>query len=363
MRANHKEISLSFLFLVVMLMGECYALDSPAVPNQRFELTDQHSAESALESYNKTFKELQGDKSTACSFGTDPTYRCVSGIGGQTYLPPFPFALPSQMPSGPEHVGQFSWAPVTEVRDGPKILAQWRELAKAGSFFDCKDYLCMIVVHSLSADQDAQETLDECTIFRANGIVGAPRHCTQIAILTSDRAWIKVVTGYVSGAAEIGLPDTTLEIVGKLPTTGESLFSGDHKLPVSLTSVLTATAKALSLPPLRLITQHNGDTSVLGIASYRLSPILSGWRELLTVRVDVSDLSWEPIPAVGVTISTTLYVNRQNTDRTEDWHLPAPSQEEAYLAAIRTNLKEPLESLCKRFEWSDSDTLVCHAPL
>jgi hypothetical protein len=147
----------------------------------------------------------------------------------------------------------------------------------------------------------------------------------------------------------MGLRDFTFRVPGVPPV---------YTLP-SNEPVLKELQKAFQHTKIALISEVYEENTLIANASYRFSPILPGWREIVTVRVDLRRISWGEPAFLGVTISTTRYVNRQNTDRPQDWQLPSEQQETQYLSEIRTRMKEALESLCIQTNWRNPDDLIC----
>jgi hypothetical protein len=330
-------------FIALALAQNSYAQEATNLANHRFQLgIYDETAASAQEDYNRHRRELAEFKGArVCSFDKIDTYRCASS--SNSYLPPFPVALPFELPpSDAGNTADFTWAPIGEVRNGRQSVTQWNSQADKGSLFNCADNLCSVIVHAVGS-KSSTDTLAECRVTQANTVVGAPEDCRPVAIITSDETWIRVVAGYLWEEASIGLPDFDLQIL--------------HDPPLKIDNVLKVTQESLGGPPLGFETQLSR-SSLIAVASYRLSPVLKGWRELITVRVDV-DESYPPPPGVGLRLSTTLYVNRQNTDRPEDFHLPSEQQQHAYVEAIKAVLKAPLQSLCKKSIWKDSGTLSC----
>jgi hypothetical protein len=119
-------------------------------------------------------------------------------------------------------------------------------------------------------------------------------------------------------------------------------------------------ASGLRSRPLNLEIEVESSKIILGMASRRPSQILSGWHEIVTVRVDISDSISQGKPSsAAIKISTTVYVNRQNTDRPSDWTLPTRQQEILWVESIRKNIRKSLDGVCKRQEWHGRNELYC----
>ena len=92
-------------------------------------------------------------------------------------------------------------------------------------------------------------------------------------------------------------------------------------------------------------------------AKYRTSSIIQGWHEYLTLRGWVENRN--EIGQYDIGVASTVYVNRQNTDRPEEWHLPTDQQQAAYVAALSLSLKRALQAFCPAGRWRDAETFEC----
>jgi hypothetical protein len=115
-------------------------------------------------------------------------------------------------------------------------------------------------------------------------------------------------------------------------------------------------ADAFRDPPLSYEVQ-NWDDSVQAIASYRPSPLLNGWRETVTITIMLKELNDTP-RGVGVTLSTTFLVNRQNTAR-EDYHPANAVQENLFLDRIRKVVDSATAAVCKHVIRLGPDEISC----
>jgi hypothetical protein len=279
------------------------------------------------------------------------------------FLPPFPVFLPRHEPTDPSGFeSELSWAPIGQTRNGAHELSRWKDLAASGDLFDCNDESCSGIFHSFSnLEKGREEGLALCQIPRFGDVLGAPEHCDPVAIFGSDTAWIRILDGYNGISSPLQprslAPDEhTIRIIRMLRPSVDAV----QQVAQSVDAVQQVAQKALAGPPLSLSTIMR-TSSVVGTGSYRISPVLSGWREFVSVIINI-ELEFDhsgAITAIGVDISTSLYVNRQNTDRPEDWHMPSPQQDLTYFEAVRGNLKKLLAGLCKTHAWVDDQTLSC----
>jgi len=345
------------LFSLLVFASTASLADQVPMSEQRFELKWGSNSDSATRSYQSFTKENpekhwgeHGEVTlrSPCEFGDIQEFRCYVTDWGVRYLPPFPTALPHRTPDLPGNEIDREWAPISEVYDGPKVLERWQQLARSGEPFDCKGPICHLIVQGVSKD-NSETYYAVCQVAKVKAIVGAPEQCHQIIIVTKQTIWLQAITGSSVVKHKVGLPDFTYTVHGVPP---------EYKLP-SNDPVLKELQKAFQHTKIALISELYEENTLIANASYRVSPILPGWREIVTVRVDLRRTSWSEPAFLGVTISTTLYVNRQNTDRPQDWQLPSEQQETQYLSEIRNRMKEALEALCIQTNWRNPDELIC----
>jgi hypothetical protein len=143
---------------------------------------------------------------------------------------------------------------------------------------------------------------------------------------------------YCGKAQSVGDVDFTLII-------GTNLVASDVQLQRVIIDALQAAPLGLTT---RLDTQARLNGQIIGRALYQPSRVFPGWRELCTVRLDID----EGInTSFTIEVATTLYLNRQNTDRKTDWFLPSPSQSATYLQAVEGALKSNLSGFY-RASWT-----------
>ena len=150
------------LYLALLLHGPTYAHGADSLASQRFQLQDEVTVLSAMKDYNDTVLQLKRlsatEQAKECSFAELKIYRCTrESPSGFFYLPPFPVALPYNVPKNPSYVPSFSWAPVKEALEGAKVVAQWKDSAKAGTLFDCNGPTCWTIVHGFSRSEKSEE--------------------------------------------------------------------------------------------------------------------------------------------------------------------------------------------------------------
>jgi hypothetical protein len=241
----------------------------------------------------------------------------------------------------------------TEIRDPPeRRIAQWRAAARKGSIFSCKGPDCITIVETIPQNEHTDCGLAACEISKIRGTLGAPKNCTELYRKDEGGEFFTVAIGTTSIACDIGRPDFKLVILG----LDQNAFS----------TVLNNANTALSSKPLELRTDVY-QTYVLGVADGRLSPVLPDSREIITVRIDIERGNYfdalgsrfNQSAGFGAVVSTNLLVNRQNTDRPNDWHRGNPSQEQAYVAAVEAALKKQISEICPDSKWLDDRNMRC----
>lgn len=282
---------------------------------------------------------------------------CATDGTMKYYSPPFSVASPEQLirdratcsTSGKE----YSLAPAKAVPSFTKaMLSHWYAAANQGDLSSCQGPYCITIVRNTapkhSNKQAVMDSLSSCAIANINGKTGAPENCETIFAATKTSKYVQAIVGEGQDEcnAAIGRPDFNLIIEG-VPKRKR-------------TDVLTYIIDRLQAVPLNL-TANMFPHFVFGVSDRRLSPILSGYRERVTVRVDVDDInSAGELILEGMMISTDLLVNRQNTDQPSEWHAPSEQQQETYVSAIRATLKQKIDNICAAGHWRDSEILTCH---
>jgi len=271
------------------------------------------------------------------------------------FSPPFP--LWSDAPTYPGMEPRLGWAPLLKVPKGLSRLKGWKAASETGVPYDCESAVCQVIVHALNP-VPGEVTLASCKIVgEGNRVSGAPWDCHPIAIITSDGAWVRVVSEYGEvGKRTLGLPD--FDFVWFASTLPE------------ISTFLRDAQSALSSNPLQLATRIQIITSqagvLLGTSEYVASKVLSDYkprlREMATVRVEAFTGREDRISYIKLIVSTNLLVNTLASTSPEDWHRANQSQEEDYVKAVRANVKAYLDKACTQPMWWTERVLTCGLP-
>jgi hypothetical protein len=326
----------------------------------RFPVT-QVTLKEALDSFESAGSSLKlarrSAKSEQCKLGA-LSIPCLEGRGdlaGQVYyVPPYHVVPRADYPGRAMEI----WAPVESTINGAAQFRMWEHLADTQAIFDCHGTdSCSIVVKTTGFDG-----LAHCEVEVMKGLVGAPTWCGLLGFREAGRTFIQVPIGQekpyeIPRPKGGGRADFAIKIVGTV-CPREAVVNA-------------LVLKALKDSPLNLKLEMKSGGRILGAASGRRSSILKGWREFISVRLDVSacrslyvylgaESSYErEMRGYGVTVATSLYVNRQNTDRPSDWTMPTDEQSDQWVEGVRDNLRKALTGSCKRGRWVDRKTLIC----
>jgi hypothetical protein len=240
----------------------------------------------------------------------------------------------------------FSTAPESALGfDASPQIDQWRSQAKQMAVSDCVNGYCIIIVQAvvtgrrwLSTDVGA-DGLAACEVGFVADKWGAPVHCSLIYLATHKDLYVAVKAERVTTLAYVGRPGFDIRLAG---------------IKAEVPELLRASKAGLESKPLDLPVDLRNQFA-LGVADARSSVIFPGYREIVTVRVDMA-ARYSTACAV---ISTDLLVNRQNTDAPTDWHRPSSQQQSSYIAAVKSALKSQFERSCQSPRWDDDKTLIC----
>jgi hypothetical protein len=92
---------------------------------------------------------------------------------------------------------------------------------------------------------------------------------------------------------------------------------------------------------------------------FKTSTLFSPAREILTVQIAIQTEPTgvdfrkpdTPISHIFLTLSSTLYLNEQNTAQPTDWHMANDKQNERFVKIIKGRLKSNIGSLCRDVSW------------
>jgi hypothetical protein len=239
----------------------------------------------------------------------------------------------------------FAWVPMNEAAGGSEALADWKVKSSQGHVFDCDGTDCKIIVRAL-AFSSQEDSLARCNIAKVRDTLGATSDCEPVVIMTTDVIWVRVVTGFsrYECLANSVVPDIKVFVN---PKQKSDVFK-------------EAFRRAFSEGPLSLAVQL-GTGKIVGTASFRVSPVLRPYRERVTARGFISEEQTSP-RFVGLSLDIDLIVNRYNTTRDQDWHLPSKQQEDLWAKTALDQVRKFLNNACPNHHWRDDFTFLCELP-
>jgi hypothetical protein len=251
---------------------------------------------------------------------------------------------------------EFAWAPLAKIRDGLSHVRRLRELAEKRVVFDCTASDCLTVtrLRPMNAEMQSEEGLGVCKVSEVNGIYGAPEACKPLLVTDITNEYVLVKAGKSRYACYMGLPDFSLEFWGK---------------SINRSNIEREIVSVLSNRPFNLNIVRN-KTSIIGARQHLPSEVLTQYREWVTVRIDTMENDRTSLSGalnlkvhmVGLTISTTILINRQNTAGRADWSAASEQQEHVYINTVRDKLIELTSSICAEGTWIDRQHYNCDLP-
>lgn len=252
-----------------------------------------------------------------------------------------PVVLPARLAPNGQHHPDYILVPIEAALQGPDRLMAWKEAIDSGEPI-CRLGQCWAFRTMTSKDRppDGRDVITACPVVRVGSIAVPVDRCTVTAVIGADQILVRAVVGSSLLFYSAGRPDLQIRLRQAPSTAGFAEVIG----------------AALRSPPLDLAVEHAATAgrsiSVYGVANYRPSPFLKGWREILTVHVQGLGGA---LPGQGeldysVVVSITAYISKQATRRSQDYRLPEPAQQDVYNARIGSALARQLGSLVTAME-------------
>jgi hypothetical protein len=208
--------------------------------------------------------------------------------------------------------------PAEAAMQGLEHLAAWRIAIGSGQPI-CREGKCWSFGAVTSADRPTirHDVIAACPVTQVQNIAVPSGRCMVVAVATGDMLLVRAVVSMEHVSYSAGRPD--LEIRIHRPDSANSNFA-------------EVVSRALCSPLLNLAAEHattsDGGISVYGIANYRTSPFLTGWRKIITVHLQGLRGALEQGDAnYAVVVTITAYISKQATRRSQDYRLPEESQQ------------------------------------
>jgi hypothetical protein len=238
---------------------------------------------------------------------------------------------------------------VRKLKHGAGHIEKLEILALNPSVFACRARSCLTVapLQTVSQGNKVRRALGVCHVDNVNGTFGPPHGCEPMYVDDGNEAITKVITGEGRLACAMGLPDFQL------------ILFASRAIEAPL--VENAVLNVLSTSPFNL-KATSGDRHILAARAHLASEVISPYREWVTIRVDFEGGKERFFHWTGLTISSTILVNRQNTSGRVDWTAASEQQERLYVEALRSKLREKTKTMCNKGAWLDEKRYNCDFP-
>jgi hypothetical protein len=211
------------------------------------------------------------------------------------------------------------WRYAEELGGATREAAELRQHAATRELFDCSGTACLVVVHTttpLEKEKDVQ-TLSICSVQVVRGVPGAPSRCQEaLKLQPGSSLLLRGEIGSAHVSCSMGMRDFDAVFGGRAADMG---------------AVRQLVGDVLRAKPFNLNVMEEGE-ALVGTRQQLPSDVLDGWREWVTVRVDINARGTD----VGTSIITWMLVSKQATGRRDAWTPPTEPQEAAYVQALRS---------------------------
>lgn len=250
----------------------------------------------------------------------------------------------------------YYWAPTDQLQDGKAALAQLLKRARDGKWFDQRFGTYVIVESEGSAAEEQHLAL--CSVTRIGDVVGPPRDCETVAIITPDRAWLRAQTRQINIGDFIQRTSYSVRLTGAIDIS----FDVAHRNPLELSGSLLRTLKTdLGLSVLQEVSRAE-DGSLQSIYLRAATPVRdskilqSGWREAL----DFDILLRPQNNRVDIRGTAHALVCRQALGDLIEYHGLDDAQRAAYAKALDGYVDAAIKAVCKNYIQRDAKTINCN---
>jgi hypothetical protein len=219
-------------------------------------------------------------------------------------------------------VPTLGWRRADELKGAERFAAGLRRDAAARALLDCRGPTCLTVLPTTTPREKEQgvSTLSVCSVKLVVGMPGPPSRC-QEALKQNARSGLLIrgQVGQPFNSCSMGLRDF------------DAVFKNRG---ADVASVRKLVGEVLRAKPFNLTVMEDRN-ALVGIRAHLPSDVMIGWREWVTVRVEIDTRGTD----AGTTIYTTMLVSKQASANREAWTPPSEPQEGAYLRALRDELQ------------------------
>lgn len=243
----------------------------------------------------------------------------------------------------------YFWAPAIKVRGGAAALKQLNHDVASGRTKG--SFIHVEASHSTPAERH----LALCHVVHINGRTGTPRHCTTVAIVTDNDAWLRMGNTGQSWCLMSGSfrSSGAMSIKFNVKTTG-----GPQSLSDSIQKLLQ---EELILAVERSVQQSINGTiesitlrSTSGLRDSKLLP--AGWRETLDFDVSISRASGH----LEVHGTAHTMVSRQAVGNFTDLVGLDDAQRTLFVNGLDARIERAIKRTCNTFAKLDSTNVVCN---
>lgn len=270
----------------------------------------------------------------------------------EIFMPPLPPYIPADLESAAPISNLYYlstiWVPPSQVAGGATALKSWQAALEQRRVFGCDGSECLTIRELFVSDNFSGSILGVCrTPQSATYDSGAPS-CMPLVLVQNAKVWIRAFL-------------TVLPIGGE----GETHFRIFAPPGTNMLPIIDAFVKQLTGAPWDLKARRR-DFDVTASGPRRLSKVVTGWRERLSIYLNgyegEQDNEHGRAATLSFELATVLYVNRQNTTRPNDWHMPPPEVDGLYQERLLISLKSAMAAACRAGRWWDSETFLCNLP-
>lgn len=336
------EFALLLIVLILMPYGSSFAEPIIRVP------VDCHDAiscgydldvDSAKESENKLLKSINSCKEKPPRYLGMPI-KDACEVVGMVYT-----SVCDK--DNPEY---YYWADPRVVENGNELIEGLKSGLSAGAVVDDKQ-----IVISSGGKKD-EDHIAVCDVRKIKGVVGPPRDCRTVAIVTPNKSWIRAQLK--GNGIMVCLAWASFRMSGSIDVEFNVLTGKNIEEYVIKISDMMNKTLGLNVE-IKMDKQPDGriySASIYSTSSLRNSVILvGGWREALDFDVHLTRRS-DGVEIRGV---ARALVSRQAVGSMTSYQGLDDGQKSAYATKLDNSIKEAIKLVCSSFREMDSKNIIC----
>jgi hypothetical protein len=252
-------------------------------------------------------------------------------------------------------LGEYVWMPAGDLPDGEQALQKLLSRAASGQPFGNSVYKEIIVEAEASHKDETHLAL--CDVTEVAEILGPPRDCVTVAIITPSKTWVRARIGGLSIMCEASAffrPSGAIGISFEI----HHVNVGVQQLA---SAILTELQSDLRLAAEEEISRSSDgaivQVSITATSGIRDSAILTqGWRETL-------DFDVQLIPhqdQIELSGKAHAMVSRLATGNVADLQGMDDAQRSIYANSLDAKVKSAIQKSCTSFRQQDAKVLFCN---